>query len=62
MTDKMALNPLDLGNGPMMSNDMDSHGDSGGVWGLSGVAFFCLDALFCWQVEHPLTYVLTSLS
>ena len=47
MTDKMALNPLDSGNGPMMSSDMDSHGDSGGVWGLSGAAFFCLDALFC---------------
>ena len=31
MTDRMALNPLDSGNGPMMSNDMDSQGDSGGV-------------------------------
>ena len=29
MTDKMALNPLDSGSGPIMSNDMDSHGESG---------------------------------
>ena len=25
------LNPLDSGSGPMMSNNMDSQGDSGGV-------------------------------
>ena len=30
ITDKIALNPLDLGSGPMMSNDMDSQGDSSG--------------------------------
>ena len=30
ITDKIALNPLDLGSGPMMSNDVDSQGDSGG--------------------------------
>ena len=30
ITDKIALNPLDSGSGPMMSNDMDSQGDSGG--------------------------------
>ena len=39
MTDKMALNPLDSGNGPMMSNDMDSHGDSGSVWGVKRGGF-----------------------
>ena len=30
MTDKMALNPLDLGSGPMTSNEMTSQGDSDG--------------------------------
>ena len=30
ITDKIVLNPLDSGSGPMMSNDMDSQGDSGG--------------------------------
>ena len=30
ITDKMALNPLDSGSGPIISNDMDSQGDSGG--------------------------------
>ena len=55
MMDKMALNSLDSGSSPIMSNNMDSHSDSGGRRGLSGVVFFCLDALFCWQVEHPLT-------
>ena len=39
MTDKMALNPLDSGNGPMMSSDMDSHGVSGGVWGVKRSGF-----------------------
>ena len=30
ITDKMVLNPLDSGSSPMMSNDIDSQGDSGG--------------------------------
>ena len=30
ITDKITLNPLDSGSGPMMSNDIDSQGDSGG--------------------------------
>ena len=30
ITDKIALNPLDLGSGPIMSNDIDSQGDSSG--------------------------------
>ena len=28
---KMVLYPLDSGNGPMISSDMDSQGNSGGV-------------------------------
>ena len=30
ITDKIALNELDLGSGPMISNDMDFQGDSSG--------------------------------
>ena len=30
MMDKIALNPLDSGSSPIMSNNMDSQGDSGG--------------------------------